>query len=280
MYYLTNILTKLMFIVNKEFSLIFHSLGYTDIISTMEVIKLSETKLSVRLFKQLLFELREGKFANSEILPKEEVLAQHLKISRTALRDVLKTLEQEGYILRVKKKGTIINKRVLDLNFRIDIDYEFKDLLELAGLSHTSKVISYEEITADPYIAKQLELKEGQPLIKLEKVIYSNRKPVIYCIDYLNLEQFPTKPEADHFKEMDIFSLLESLSGEVMDFNITKLIPALPDKSTAKLFKSTGPLLSIEEVGFTRNLKAILFARIFWNSDFFDFHLVRKRYLG
>lgn len=62
-------------------------------------------KLSTKVLKELLTLLREGFFGDAETLPREEDLAKILQVSRTVIRDVLKILEQEGYIIRVKKKG-------------------------------------------------------------------------------------------------------------------------------------------------------------------------------
>lgn len=234
--------------------------------------------ISNKLIKVMLHELREGKFKNIEILPKEEELAQYLNVSRTSLRDVLKSLEEEGYIIRVKKKGTIINKRVLNLHFRIDIEYEFKDLLEIAGYKHSYKLLGIEEIKADEYIAKQLELKIQTPLLEVKKLVFANEKPVILCYDYLNLNLFNNNIPEEKDYDPNIFTLLEDKTHERVDFNVTKIIPIIANKELKELLEVKGPIIKIEDVGFSKYAKPILFSTIYWNGDFFDFHLVRKRY--
>ena len=228
----------------------------------------------------MLYELREGKFSNQEILPKEEELAQYLKVSRTALRDVLKILEQEGYIIRIKKKGTIINKKILQLNFRIDIEYEFKDLLEIAGYKHSFTTIEIKNIDMDKNLEEKLDLAPRTPLVMVKKIIFANDKPVIICEDYFNLDLFKIKePTKKEYEKKNIFTILEKYSGERLDFCITTLIPILPNKETKKLFKTQDPILMIEEVGFNTHIKPILFSKISWKSEFFNFHIFRKRHL-
>ena len=64
---------------------------------------------------QLLSAMRNGEYAHSERLPRESALAVTLGISRTQLRDVLASLEREGFITRRHGVGTIINRHVLDV---------------------------------------------------------------------------------------------------------------------------------------------------------------------
>ena len=63
---------------------------------------------------QLLADMKEGAYAHCERLPRESVLAEKLGISRTQLRDILASLEREGFITRRHGVGTIINRHVLE----------------------------------------------------------------------------------------------------------------------------------------------------------------------
>lgn len=241
---------------------------------------MSANKVFNNLIKTIIYELKEGKFSELDILPKEEDLAKSLNVSRTALRDALKILEQEGYIIRIKKKGTIINKKVLKLNFRLDIEYEFKDLLEIADYDHNFKTLSTKMIEADEKLAEKLGVEKGASLVQVKKIIYANSKPVILCRDYFYLDLFENgQPTKEEYSNDNIFAILEKYSGKRLDFTITDLKPILPDKETKELLQIDEPILAIEEVGFTHNIKPILFSRILWNSQFFNFHIFRKRYL-
>ena len=80
---------------------------------------------------QLLSAMRNGEYAHSERLPRESALAVTLGISRTQLRDVLASLEREGFITRRHGVGTIINRHVLDVQTRMDIEVEFLDIITI-----------------------------------------------------------------------------------------------------------------------------------------------------
>ncbi|MCI9555078.1 MAG: GntR family transcriptional regulator, partial [Oscillibacter sp.] len=49
---------------------------------------------------QLLASMRTGEYAHRARLPRESVLCVKLGISRTQLRDILASLEREGFITR------------------------------------------------------------------------------------------------------------------------------------------------------------------------------------
>ena len=49
---------------------------------------------------QLLSAMRDGEYAHCDRLPRESVLSEKLGISRTQLRDILASLDREGFITR------------------------------------------------------------------------------------------------------------------------------------------------------------------------------------
>ena len=78
------------------------------------------TSLASRIRKELLQELVSGIYQEAVRLPPEVEIAARLGVSRTALRDALATLEQEGFISRRKGVGTIINRHVLAVKTRME----------------------------------------------------------------------------------------------------------------------------------------------------------------
>ena len=82
---------------------------------------------------QLLTAMREGEYAHCDRLPRESVLSEKLGISRTQLRDILASLDREGFITRRHGVGTIINRHVLGAQARMDIEEEFLDMIRQSG---------------------------------------------------------------------------------------------------------------------------------------------------
>ena len=87
---------------------------------------------------QLLTAMQVGEYAHCDRLPRESVLSEMLGISRTQLRDILASLDREGFITRRHGVGTIINRHVLGAPARMDIEVEFLDMIRQSG--HTPGV--------------------------------------------------------------------------------------------------------------------------------------------
>ena len=93
----------------------------------------SQPTQSKTIRAQLLSAMKDGEFASCQRLPRESVLAESLGISRTQLRDILASLEREGFITRRHGVGTIINRHVLNVRTRMDIEVEFLDMIRQSG---------------------------------------------------------------------------------------------------------------------------------------------------
>ena len=65
--------------------------------------------------QQLLAELTDGLYADCQRLPRESVLAEKMGISRTQLRDVLASLEREGFIYTLPGKGCYVAPKNVEL---------------------------------------------------------------------------------------------------------------------------------------------------------------------
>lgn len=80
-----------------------------------------------------LFKLIRECAQTTDRLPPEDVLAQQLGISRVKLRDMLATLQANGYISRKKGIGTLINKHMLAETARLDMDTVYEEMISESG---------------------------------------------------------------------------------------------------------------------------------------------------
>ena len=88
-----------------------------------------EQRLSVRIMHRILQEIKTGIYQNLSRLPPEVEIAETLGVSRTVVRDSLSILEREGFVTRKHGLGTIINRHVLSVVTRIDLEKEFLVML-------------------------------------------------------------------------------------------------------------------------------------------------------
>ena len=89
--------------------------------------RLGGVVISDRIVANLLDQLRNGRYADTDHLPAEVDLAAEMGVSRTVIRDALSEMERAGYIERVRGIGTVVNRAVLNLRSRLDQKLEYYD---------------------------------------------------------------------------------------------------------------------------------------------------------
>lgn len=87
-----------------------------------------------------------------DLLPTEIAICEHLGISRVTVRQAFATLEQDGKIIRKRRKGTFVCEPKLNRN--LNNLYNFTTEMKSLGITPSSKIISFEEINPPKHIAE------------------------------------------------------------------------------------------------------------------------------
>ena len=65
--------------------------------------------LYIQIFETLLDDIKNKKYATSQKLPSENILAQTYNVNRHTIRQALQVLKDNNYIYTLKGKGTFIS---------------------------------------------------------------------------------------------------------------------------------------------------------------------------
>lgn len=227
---------------------------------------------------QLLREMRTGAYANFSQLPRESELAKIMGISRTQLRDILAVLECEGFITRRHGVGTLINRHVLQLPVRIDMEQEFMDMIHAGGYIPSVSFVNAEESPATDEEAQKLALQPGAVLMRSKKLCAANKKPAIYCEDMFDASLL-RNPVTDQSFRAPVFQILQDNCRLNCFMDIARLLPVAADANLSEILQVAPgtPLLYIEEVDYDVDGKPILFSRQYFVSDYFHYNIIRKR---
>lgn len=223
----------------------------------------------------LLDEMKSGQFSRCSKLPRETELADMLSISRTQLRDVLSELEREGYITRRHGVGTLINRHVLQVKNRMDIETEFMDIIRNCGYEPSVASVEVWEMNADSRLAEKLQISEGIPVLCKRTVCAADGRPVICCVDVLDKRLIKTAYTHDDFKPV-IFDFLQKFCEISVYMDLTELHAVAADEATAAVLDVPvgTPLLNMEEVDFDVDGKPI-----FYSSQYFVDGLIQQTVL-
>ena len=220
---------------------------------------------------QLLSDMRDGIYASVSRLPRESALAEKLGISRTQLRDILASLEREGFITRRHGVGTIINRHVLEAQTRMDIEVEFLDMIRQSGREPAVAFVRVSDGTADSQIARQLRIPEGTPVIRVARLCTADGKPAIYCEDVVEKALARGDYTLQDLK-LPIFHFLQRFCGIYPYLDLTDVRPAAADAALAEIFQVPmgTPLLNMEEVDYDIDGRPV-----FLSSEYFADGIVR-----
>lgn len=235
--------------------------------------------ISTKITVQLMNELRTGLFKDSERLPSEMELAEHYGVSRSVIRDVLADLEREGYVERGRGVGTVINREIVKLNNRLDLKFEYNNLIRGAGAVPGNDSVRLYMKGADEDLAEKLSVDLGCPLIVCEKRMLASGRPVVYSIDHIPEFMF----SGVDWRAMDwgspVFDLLEESSGILVDTSVTWLSATLgPENIRQKLeVEKDEALILLEEIGYYKLSRPIIHTYGFY-TNYFDFTMLRKKF--
>lgn len=235
--------------------------------------------ISTKLTAKLIDELRFGDFKNDDRLPSEVELAERYKVSRSVIRDVLSNLEREGFVERGRGIGTLIHRDIVNLENRLDLKYEYYQLIRGVGAVPSCDNVRLHEKPADEELAVRLDIDVGETVIVCEKRILANGKPVIYSIDHLPQQLFGNIDYKMLAWDTPVFDLLEEYCGIVVDTDIASLQVVNATESWAKTLEVPAgqALFFVDEVGYYKLSRPII-QTFGYYTNFFNFAMLRKKF--
>lgn len=227
---------------------------------------------------QLLSAMKDGEYAACERLPRESVLAEMLGISRTQLRDILASLEREGFITRRHGVGTIINRHVLNVRFRMDIEVEFLDMIRQNGKKPAVAYVRVSDGVADAKIAGQLHLSEGAPIVRVSRLVTADGVPAIYCEDVVAKALVRGTATVRDYK-LPFFHFLQQFCHTAPYLDLTDVRPAVADAALSEIFQVPmgTPLLNMDEVDYDIDGKPVFCSNEYFADGIFRHTVLRKK---
>ena len=227
---------------------------------------------------KLLEEMKNGSFSECERLPRETVLSEKLGISRTQLRDVLSGLEREGFITRRQGIGTLINRHVLQVKNRMDIETEFLDIIRQNGYEPEMSFVKVTEDSADEAEAEKLRIPVGAPLIRIRVLCTADGNPAIYTEDVLAKSLVKVDFKARQH-QMIVFQFLKEFCEVEPYLDLTELHPRTADEKLSELLKVPvgTTLLNMEEVDYDIEGNPVFYSRQHFVDGFFRHTVLRKK---
>ena len=242
---------------------------------------MDKNQLSDKFTSELLNEIQNGKYAYCHKLPSEADIAKQFGISRTLVRDCLSVLEREGFVSRKHGIGTIINKHVLNVKTRLDLEQEYLEMIRATNKIPEVSYVNVDKVYADFEIARKLKIKEGESLIKINRVITADGVQAIYCEDYIIESMIIDKNYESADLEKPIFEFLKKYCNTEVYMDLSEIRAIVADEYLKKVLnlKLGIPILYIDEVGYDFFGQPVLYAKEYYVDGIFK-HIVMRKMQG
>lgn len=195
--------------------------------------------------KDLLLEQLDSAWPAGERLPGEVTLCERYGVSRTVVRQALDELEAAGRVIRRKGHGTFAAARKVDESLFQSLTGLHEDVTTSGGTLH-SDVRLQELVPAPAEVAEQLDLREGDPVVCLERLRFANGEPWVLVRTYLPGDLAPGLLQ-DDLREQSLYTLLEDKYGVRLDHGhrLVEAVPATPAIAEALGLESHDPILML-----------------------------------
>ncbi len=218
---------------------------------------------------QIYNDISSGKLKVGDHIPSETALMKQYRASRTTVRKAIENLSNEGIIVRKRGIGSIVGKKVVSA--KVALSGSFGDLLDVAQ-NTAVKVIRFEYVDPSPEHNTWLQVNDGSPILRIDRVRYKDDTPFMYSINHVPnaIGQFLTKIDLEGTSLLELIPQKcdVPLGKAIQEFNAT-----IANSLTAELLDVPlgFPLLEINRVVFSTEKEPVYTFHGYFRSDMYEF---------
>jgi|SoiMetStandDraft_2_1073263.scaffolds.fasta_scaffold25342_2 GntR family transcriptional regulator len=206
---------------------------------------------------QLRRAILTSEFPLGSKLPNEEQLCDRYGVSRVTIREAVRGLIEEGYLVRRQGSGTYVTRRP-SLRNSLDTNFSYTEFLEASGLQVGKQVLGARMTAADATIAESLDVAPGSTVAEIRRIRTADRQPVIYSIDFLPSDIIDSVDQRERFRG-SVYRLLGEL-GYAIDHAEAVLEPVVADRELARILDVAqgAPLQHLRQIDFDTNGRPVM----------------------
>lgn len=139
----------------------------------------------------VLQKIESGEWPVGHMLPTEMELCAQFNVSRPSVRTALLSLVNEGYLVRIKGRGTFVTTPQRVEASTVFIESFAEEMLKL-GKETETEVLEFRTMIADDKICENIQLPSGSTVIKLSRLRYCKghfgEGPIVLTSSYYTMK--------------------------------------------------------------------------------------------
>ena len=129
------------------------------------------------------------------------------------MRQAIDALVGEEVIERVVGLGTFVRKPKLDLQVKLT---SYSEEMQRRGMVPAAKVLSFEQIGASAFLARELQLEEGTPLVRFRRLLLADNEPMSVDENFIPAHRVPGLLDGE--PPTSLYNVLSERYGLVMEW--------------------------------------------------------------
>lgn len=195
-------------------------------------------------------------YSAGDRIPSERELCERTGISRMTVRKAIGNLVALGVLERRTTSGTYIPAPVIrrPVSSRMFV-HGISDIVRQCGGEPGSRMLVFEERSADERVAHRLRIRVGAPLFVMRRLRFVNDLP--FCIEttHLDADRVPGLVADDLHRQKSLYELLESRYGIRMQ------------GGQGTISVSTASRVEAEQLGLRGDASVLLFQAVSFDVD-------------
>lgn len=211
--------------------------------------------------------IQSGEYPVGSQIPTENELCALLGVSRPTLRQALDTLAREGWLMRVKGRGTFVTEpKVTHESTRFVTGYRAES--EKNHRTLRTRVLDLAVERAPEAATRELQLPAGAKVTRLVRLRhlegYRNNAPVVYTTLYVPHKLFPDMAQLD-FTDLSFYEVMAGRGLEVRHASRRLEVVPPPAEVAAQLEISPfEPTILITSTGLTGDGKRVEYTESYY----------------
>lgn len=211
-------------------------------------------------------EIRAGHYPVDSLIPTEKEISEMFGISRTTVRQALAELTHDGWLYRVKSKGTFVARSKIQQDFISKLE-SFNEQILRSGLTPSTRVLA---LTTSRYPAEAgaYGLAAGAPAVCLYRLRMADGEPIVTVKTFLPLEECRFMLDVDFEKESMYQALSKSERTRIC--RVTRVLEAVAaGKGDAEMLgvRRGSPIHYFHTVGYNRFDQPVEFSLARYRGD-------------
>lgn len=221
----------------------------------------------LQLINSLREKIQQKSWLPGNQIPGEQDLCDQYGISRTVVRQALKTLEDEGIIIRRKGKGTFVAEPKISEGLVSKLTGFYQDMVE-RGMKPGTRVLSQVIAPATEKTARYLGVEIGASLIVIRRLRFINDEPIQMVTTYIP-EHFCPGLLNEDLSNRSLYEYMQKECGLVLKRAKRYIEAVSANESEAKLLniERGTPLLMLDSVSYLEDGRPVEYYHALHRGD-------------